>query len=92
MSIILLSLLIFLDILKWLIIASVIISWVWIQVKFIDSILEPCYEFVEKYIPTKIWPISFTPVVLIFALAIIETLIFSFDPTIKQQYFQLINF
>ncbi len=92
MSTILIAILILTDIITWMIIASVLMSWLGIKIKILDSILGPSYDFIEKYIPTKIWPLSFTPVVLIFVLYFIRWLVFIYDPNIQSYYYQIINF
>lgn len=61
---------IFLDLIQYLVFADVILSWIqllWIKwrPKFLSSIIDPLYEFIKNILPTSVWPIDFTPIVIL---------------------------
>ncbi len=71
-------LLIFIDIiLSWL-----SIFWIQLRPKFLSDIIEPLYAFVRKYISTTLWPIDFTPIIVIFSIRILQIIILLFFPEI----------
>lgn len=79
------AIIILLEIVSYLILADIILSWLqmlWLKIRinFISSILEPIYSFIRKYIPTSLWPIDFTPMIVIFALLFLKWLIIWFFP------------
>ncbi len=82
-----LTLLIFLSLLQWIVIIDVISSWlqiinIKINFAFIKNITYPMYNFIKKYIPTTIWMIDFTPVIIFFWIELISKLIFILNPHI----------
>lgn len=79
------ALFLFLEILSYLIIADVILSWLtlfWLNIRpvFISSILDPIYLRVKNTIPTTIWPLDLTPIVVILIISVIQSLIVWFFP------------
>lgn len=75
----------FLEIISYIIIADVILSWltlVWLNIRpvFISSILDPIYKKVKNTIPTTIWPLDLTPIVVILIIAVFQSLIVWFFP------------
>jgi len=84
---ILLVVLIFLNLIEWVIIIDIILSWaqlLWIriQIKFIRSITTPIYTKVRKYLPTTFWPIDFSPIVIFFIIQIISSVILNLRPSL----------
>lgn len=82
---------IFLDIIKYLIFADVILSWLqllWLKWRpdFLKSVIDPLYSSVKKYIPTSIWPLDLTPIVILFIIIFITGLIELFNPGTLLQY------
>lgn len=64
------ALYILLEIMQYIIFADVILSWLrlfWLNLrpKFLADIIDPLYWFVKKYLPTSIWPLEFTPIVIL---------------------------
>lgn len=97
MQTIIIALLLFIDIFFYMILFSVIMSWLslfWLnfKIKFIDNLIEPVFKFVKKNIPTTFWPFDFSPIIIIFILFFIRWLIVSFYPEIALYYNNLINF
>ncbi len=79
------ALYLFLEIISYIIIADVILSWltlVWLNIRpvFIASILDPIYKKVKDTIPTTIWPLDLTPIVLILIVRILQSIIVAFFP------------
>jgi uncharacterized protein YggT (Ycf19 family) len=82
---------IFLDLIKYLVFADVILSWaqlLWIQwrPKFLSSIIDPLYSHVKNILPTSIWPIDFTPIVILILIIFITWLVELFNPDSLLQY------
>lgn len=74
------AILIFIELIEYIIFFDVILSWLvllWIKFRpeFIKWIIEPIYAKVKKIIPTNIWYLDFTPIVVIIILEIIRTII-----------------
>lgn len=85
------------DLLYILIILHIIFSWIdifWFHIKskFIDSILDPIYDRIKNTIPTNIWVLDFSPLILILILAFIQNLIFLYNPETIIIYKNLTNF
>ncbi|MDD5212974.1 MAG: YggT family protein [Candidatus Gracilibacteria bacterium] len=81
------ALIIFLEIISYLIIADVILSWLSLAgVKFrpaiISAILDPMYLNIKKVFPTTIGPLDLTPIIVLIAISIIETIIFNIFPQV----------
>jgi len=79
---------IFLDLLWFFIFIDVILSWLtlfWINLKprFIFQLVHPLYKWVKNIIPTNIWPLDFTPIVLILIIYFFKWLIFTLSPEIE---------
>ena len=78
-----LAIIILLNLLYYIVILDVILSWLalaWIKrPKFIGTILDPMYKVVKDTIPTKIWPFELTPIILLiwflFLIWIVELLV-----------------
>lgn len=97
MTTILLSILLLTDIIKFIIIIDIILSWlslVWLNIrpKFVSDIIDPIYKSVRNIIPTSFWPIDFTPIIILFILIFIKWLVYSSDPNIATYYLDITNF
>ena len=82
---IILAIVIFLSFLQYLVFFDVILSWLiilWINFrpKFISDILNPVYITIKKVIPTSIWPIDFTPIVIILLCWFIQLTLYGLFP------------
>ena len=82
---IILWIIIFIEILSYIIIADIILSWLvllWINFrpKFIANILDPIYQIIKKIIPTTFWPIDLTAIIVIFILFFMKWLLFLIFP------------
>lgn len=91
MNIIIFSVLIFLELIQWIVIIDIILSWLlifWLNLrpKFIADIIDPMYAFVKKHIPTSIWPFDFTPMVIFLIIIVLTILIQIFFPVVYNNY------
>ena len=85
---ILLTVYILIEIMSYIVIFDVILSWLtlfWLKFrpKFIADIIDPLYKNVRKFIPTTMWPIDFTPIVIIILLIFIRWLLFIVFPELQ---------
>lgn len=83
----LLAVLIFLNLIEWIIIIDIILSWIqllWIriQINFIKSITNPIYTKIRKILPTTFWPIDFSPIVIFFIIQIMSNIILNLRPSL----------
>ncbi|QFR39227.1 hypothetical protein A9Q91_03250 [Candidatus Gracilibacteria bacterium 28_42_T64] len=93
---ILLTIIIFLEIIQYIVFADVILSWLTVfglklRPKFLAYIIDPLYENIKKIIPTTIGPIDFTPIVVILILAFVRGILFLLFPELKIEVIQLLN-
>ncbi len=93
---ILLGIVIFLQLVKFIVFADVILSWLRlfglnIRPKFIADIIDPLYENIKKYIPTTIGPIEFTPIVIIILVHFISNFILLSQSEVFTLYQNLFN-
>lgn len=76
----------FLSFLRILIFLDVILSllsslfWSNIRLNVFASILDPLYFQVKKYLPTNIWVIDLTPLVILFIIMFLEGFVFILFP------------
>jgi len=97
MTTVFIAILLLTDIIKFIIIIDIILSWLsllWFRIrpKFVSDIIDPIYKSIKNIIPTSFWPIDFTPIIILIILIIIKGIIYSFDPSIAQYYFDITNF
>jgi len=76
---------IFFTLIKYIIFADIILSWLqifWLKMRpqFLAGIIDPMYESIKKYIPTTIWPIDFTPIVILILISFILWFVEIFFP------------
>ena len=93
---IILAIIIFLDIIQYIVFFDVILSWLtllWINFrpKFVWDILNPIYHNIKKILPTSIWPIDFTPIVIILLCSFIKLLIFFIFPETRDEILNLLK-
>lgn len=79
------TIIIFLQIITYIIIADVLLSWLtifWLNFRpiFISSVLDPIYNWVKKYIPTTIWPLDLTPIIVIIFIWFLRWIVLGFFP------------
>ncbi len=70
------TILIFFKIFYWLIIIDIILSWISlispnIRPKFLADLIDPIYSVIKKYIPTTIWGLDFTPIIILLVISFI---------------------
>lgn len=87
---------IFFDLLYWLIIIDIILSWLnltWInfKIKFIESILNPIYERIRNTVSTTFWIFDLTPIILIIFIIFIKEIIRLNNPEIIIFYNNFFN-
>lgn len=69
-----------LELYKWVIIISALITWVNPDpsnpvVQILRRLTEPVYSFMRRYIPTAIGGIDLAPIIVIFAIIFIQQLL-----------------
>ncbi len=94
--IILLTIIILMEIISYIVILDVILSWLTLlgirfRPKIISDIIDPLYINVKKYIPTSIWPFDFTPIVIILLLMFIKGGLFIVFPELQTEVSNLMN-
>lgn len=97
MTTILLAILLLTDIIKFIIIIDIILSWLTlfglnIRPRFVADIIDPIYKSIKNIIPTSFWPIDFTPIIILFLLIFMKWLVYSSDPNIASYYLDITNF
>ena len=97
MTTILISILLLADIITYIVFFDVILSWLmlfWLKVRpqFIADILDPMYIKIKDTIPTTIWPLDLTPIIIIFLMMIVQWFVVAYDPSIAAYYRDLISF
>ena len=90
------ALIIFIEIVSYIVIFDVILSWLmlfWLRFRpqFVADIIDPLYENVKKIIPTTIWPVDFTPIVVILLLIFIRWALFIIFPELQVEASNLLN-
>ena len=93
---ILLAILIFLGLIQYIVFFDVILSWLtllWINFrpKFISDILNPIYSNIKKILPTTMWPIDFTPIVILILCSFFKWIIFLIFPEARDELIKLLN-
>jgi uncharacterized protein YggT (Ycf19 family) len=95
--IIILAFLIFLRILSYLIIVDIVLSWLtlfWLNLRpqFLKDIIDPIYNSIRKVIPTRIWPLDFTPIIVYFFIFFLTWLIFTFFPESQAEFSKILQY
>ena len=83
-----LALLVFLWIFQWIIIIDVILSWApllgyRVNIPFVRRLLDPCYAFIGKHVPSSFAGLNFGPILLMLAILVAEAFIRSFVPSVS---------
>lgn len=83
-----LALLVFLWIFQWIIIVDVILSWApllgyRVNIPFIRGLLDPCYAFISKRVPSSFGGLNFGPILLMLAILVLEAFIRSLAPSVS---------
>jgi uncharacterized protein YggT (Ycf19 family) len=96
MTVIILALVIFLELIVYLVIFDIILSWLtlaWIKFrpKFITDILWPVYKTIRTYIPTRFWAFDFTPIIILISISFIKGLLLMYFPEVNILLDQLIK-
>lgn len=94
MTIIFTIIVIILILLKYILFIDIILSWLpllWINFrpKFISDIMDPIYKKIKSTIPTSIWPVDFSPIIIILIIAFLTSLLL---PLTGSNYSELIKF
>jgi len=84
MTFVLTALVLVFILIKYLIFADIILSWLtllWLKIRpmFIASILDPIYEGIKWKIPTTIGPLDFTPIVILILMEVLILFIYGLD-------------
>lgn len=90
------TIIIFLEIIQYIVLFDVILSWLTllginIRPKFVKEIIDPVYSNIRKIFPTNIWPIDFTPIVVILVLFFIRWALFLVFPELQVQAHNLLK-
>ena len=90
MTFILTALVIVFILIKCLVFVDIILSWLtilWLNIRpmFIASILDPIYEGIKWKIPTTIWPLDFTPIVILIFMEVFIMFIYWLDTQVYNQ-------
>ena len=93
MTLIFSTIVIILIIIKYILFIDIILSWLslfWVSFrpKIVSDIMDPIYSFIKNKIPTSIWPLDFSPIIIIIAIAFLIAL---FLPLCWENYKALIN-
>ncbi len=88
MTFILSALAILFHLIKYLIFADIILSWLtllWLKARpgFIATILDPIYAGIKAKVPTTIWPLDFTPIVVLIFMELLILFIYGLDWNVK---------
>jgi len=94
MTILILAMVIFLELIFYIVVFDVILSWLRLagvnfRPKFMRDILDPMYLFVRKYIPSRFWAFDFTPIIIILASSFLKWIIIASSPEVAALLNQL---
>ncbi|MCD5375318.1 YggT family protein [Candidatus Gracilibacteria bacterium] len=96
MTIIILSLVIFLELIMYLVIFDIILSWLSLagvnfRPRFISDIIGPVYKYIRKYIPTRFGAFDFTPIIILLGISFIKGMLLMNNPEVNMLLDQLIR-
>lgn len=96
MTVIIFSILIFLELLWYVILFDVLLSWLSLfgisfRPKWLADIIDPLYSFIRKYIPTRIGAFDFTPIILVFLLMFLRGILLVNFPEVALQVHSLMR-
>lgn len=77
------TLLIFLNLIYFIIFLDVILSllilfWLKFRPKFINDIAQPLYKSVKKIIPTVIWPFELAPLIILIVIEYLYKILYNY--------------
>jgi len=89
MNTLILACVLFFDVLHYMIIADVILSWLllfWVRLRprFLAQLLDPIYIFIRKYIPTNIGMFDLTPIIALLATLLFKALLLMSFPEVSE--------
>jgi len=84
----------FLEIIFYLIIFDVILSWLslfWLKYRpdFLSQIIDPIYKIINKYIPTTFWMFRFDALIAILIIFFMQGLLVMLIPWLWQELLRL---
>ncbi|MCH2189001.1 YggT family protein [Candidatus Gracilibacteria bacterium] len=84
------TLIIFLELIIYIVIFDIILSWLQLfglkwRPKFIVNIIDPLYNKIKSIIPTNIGPVDFTPIVIFIGVYFIKGVLFILFPETQSQ-------
>lgn len=87
----------FTNIILYLIIFDIILSWLmlfWLKWRpaFLSSIVEPIYSFIGKYIPTSFWMFRFDALIAIIIIYFIQWLLVINVEWLKEEILRLTSY
>lgn len=89
-----LVLVIFTDIILYLVFFDIILSWLsllWLRwmPSFLDSVLWPLYNFINNLLPTKFWMFRFDALILIIFIYFFQWLLVANIPWLREEILRL---
>ena len=90
------TLLIFLELIMYIVIIDIVLSWVsllgfkW-RPQFIASVIDPLYTKIKSIIPTSLGPVDFTPIIIFIGITFIKGLLFMMFPEAQVQFHSLMQ-
>ncbi len=87
---------IFLEIILYLVIFDIILSWLSLmglkyRPKFLSQIIDPIYWIINKYIPTTFWVFKFDALITILIIFLLQALLVMSIPWLSQELTKLTN-
>jgi len=91
-----LGIIIFTDLIMYLVFFDVILSWLnlfWLNWRpiFVSSILDPLYKNISNIIPTTFWMFKFDALIVIICIYFIQGILLSNIPWLEEEILRLIN-
>ena len=89
MIFIILTIIIFLELVMYFVFFDVILSWLMLagvrfRPRFLYDVLDPIYSYVRRFIPTCFGPFDFTAIIIIFGIIFIRSLLQINFPEVNQ--------
>ena len=86
----------FTDIILYLVFFDIILSWLslfWLRWRpaFLDSVVWPIYDFVNRILPTKFWMFRFDALIVIILIYLVQALLIANIPGLKEEVLRLIG-
>lgn len=92
MTILFSTIVLILIIIKYILFIDIILSWLtifWVKFRpeIISNIMDPIYKFIKSRIPTSVWPIDFSPILIIIIIVFLTAFLL---PLTGENYHKLI--